>query len=46
MSIVYGQPLQPADYDDPKSGKERYQRASEKIMAAIAALREPQPVVV
>ena len=46
VSIVYGKPLQPADYDDPKAGKERYQLASEKIMAAIAALREPQPVVV
>lgn len=46
VSIVYGKPLQPADYDDPKAGKERYQLASEKIMAAIAALREPQPVIV
>ncbi len=46
VSVVYGRPLQPADYDDPKAGKERYQLASEKIMAAIAALREPQPVVV
>jgi 1-acyl-sn-glycerol-3-phosphate acyltransferase len=46
MSIVYGKPLQPAEYDDPKAGKERYQLASEKIMAAIAALREPKPVIV
>jgi 1-acyl-sn-glycerol-3-phosphate acyltransferase len=46
MTIVYGKPLQPADYDDPKAGKERYQLASEKIMAAIAALREPKPVIV
>jgi 1-acyl-sn-glycerol-3-phosphate acyltransferase len=46
LNIVYGKPLQPADYDDPKAGKERYQLASEKIMAAIAALREPQPVIV
>lgn len=46
VSVVYGRPLQPADYDDPKAGKERYQLASEKIMAAIAALREPQPVIV
>jgi len=46
MSIVYGRPLQPADYDDPKAGKERYQRASEKIMTAIAALREPRAVIV
>jgi 1-acyl-sn-glycerol-3-phosphate acyltransferase len=46
VSVVYGRPLQPADYDDPKAGKERYQLASEKIMTAIAALREPQPVIV
>lgn len=46
VSIVYGKPLQPADYDDPKAGKERYQLASEKIMAAISALREPRPAVV
>jgi 1-acyl-sn-glycerol-3-phosphate acyltransferase len=46
LSIVYGRPLTPADYDDPKAGKERYQLASEKIMAAIATLREPQPVVI
>lgn len=46
VSIVYGKPLQPADYDDPKAGKERYQLASEKIMAAIARLREPRPAVV
>ena len=46
VSIVYGKPLQPTDYDDPNAGKERYQVASEKIMAAIAALREPQPVII
>jgi 1-acyl-sn-glycerol-3-phosphate acyltransferase len=46
VSVVYGRLLQPEDYDDPKAGKERYQRASEKIMAAIAALREPKPVIV
>ncbi len=46
VSVVYGRPLQPSEYDDPKAGKERYQLASEKIMAAIAALREPQSVVV
>lgn len=46
VSVVYGRLLQPADYDDPKAGKDRYQRASEKIMAAIADLREPPPVIV
>ncbi len=46
VSIVYGPLLQPADFDDPKAGKERYQLASEKIMAAIASLREPRTVIV
>jgi len=46
INIVYGKPLSPADYDHPADGKERYQRASERIMAAIAALQEPQPTVI
>jgi 1-acyl-sn-glycerol-3-phosphate acyltransferase len=46
VSIVYGKPLQLADYDAPEAGKERYQVASERIMAAIAALREPQTAIV
>jgi len=46
ISIIFGPPLQPADYDSPTDGKERYQRASERIMAAIAALRPPRPVVI
>jgi 1-acyl-sn-glycerol-3-phosphate acyltransferase len=43
VSITYGRPLAPADYDDPADGKERYQRAAERIMAAIGRL-EPPPV--
>lgn len=46
VSVVYGKPLQPADYDDPNAGKDRYQLASEKIMAAIATLREPRTTVI
>ncbi|OHE79399.1 MAG: glycerol acyltransferase [Verrucomicrobia bacterium RIFCSPLOWO2_12_FULL_64_8] len=46
VSVVFGQPLGPADYDEPAAGRERYQRASERIMAAIAALDLPQPVIV
>ena len=41
VSYVLGRPLLPADYDDPASGKQRYQLASERIMAAIAALELP-----
>jgi 1-acyl-sn-glycerol-3-phosphate acyltransferase len=46
VSVRFGRPLSPADYDDPKAGKERYQVASERIMAAIAALKMPEPPAV
>ncbi len=46
VSVVFGPPLPPSAYDDPKSGKERYQRASEAIMAAIAKLQAPPVTVV
>jgi len=45
VSIVFGAPMQPAEYDDPAAGKERYQVASNRIMARIAGLRMP-PVLV
>lgn len=41
VSYVIGRPLAPDDYDDPTTGKHRYQFASERIMAAIAALELP-----
>jgi 1-acyl-sn-glycerol-3-phosphate acyltransferase len=41
IDIVFGRPLAPADYDHKADGKERYQRASERIMTSIAALRAP-----
>ncbi len=46
VSVVFGPPLQPVDYDDPQSGKERYLRASEAIMAAIAKLEKPPVTIV
>jgi len=45
VSITFGPLVHPRDYDDPKTGKERYLRASEVIMKAIASLRE-HPVTV
>ncbi len=42
IHVTYGRVLQPPDFDDPAAGKDRYQRASEKIMSAIAALEVPQ----
>jgi 1-acyl-sn-glycerol-3-phosphate acyltransferase len=46
ISVVFGPALQPSDYDHPADGKERYQRASERIMAAIAKLQAPKPIIV
>lgn len=46
VDVVFGKPLQPAQYDNPNDGKERYQRASERIMAAIAKLEQPELAVV
>ena len=39
MTVVFGRLLAPVDYDVPGAGKERYQVASERIMAAIARLQ-------
>ncbi len=46
VHIVFGPALSPADYDNLADGKERYQRASERIMGAIAKLSEPPLVIV
>ena len=46
VTIVFGRPVLPAAYDEPTAGKERYQIASERIMAHIAALRLPASAVI
>ena len=46
VTVVFGQPLLPAEYDDPKAGKERYQRASEVIMDAIGKIERPATTVI
>lgn len=46
ISVVFGPPIKPEQYDDPKAGKDRYQIASERIMAEISRLELPQPRVV
>jgi 1-acyl-sn-glycerol-3-phosphate acyltransferase len=46
VSVVFGPPLSSAVYDRPEDGKERYLRASERIMTAIAALQLPRPRVI
>jgi 1-acyl-sn-glycerol-3-phosphate acyltransferase len=46
VHIVYGAPIPASVYDVPSDGKDRYQRASERIMARIAALTPPPVVVI
>ena len=46
VAVTYGKPLLPSDYDDPSAGKERYQRAADRIMGAIAKLEEPTVTVI
>lgn len=46
VSVVYGKPIFPSDYDDPSAGKERYLQASQRIMAAIAKLELPATKIV
>lgn len=41
VSVVFGRPMPPSEYDRPGAGKERYQIASERIMAEIARLQLP-----
>lgn len=45
VTVVFGPPIPASVYDDPTAGKERYQIASERIMAKIAEL-QPPPVTV
>jgi 1-acyl-sn-glycerol-3-phosphate acyltransferase len=46
VSVVFGRPLPPSAYDAPDAGKERYQIASNRIMAEIAKLQRPEVPVV
>jgi 1-acyl-sn-glycerol-3-phosphate acyltransferase len=44
VTVVFGRPVLPSAYDQPDAGRERYQIASERIMAEIARLEQPQTV--
>ena len=46
VTVVYGRPLMPEEFDVPEDGKERYQRAAARIMDAITRLEPPQVRVV
>jgi len=46
VSVTFGKPLQPPEFDNPADGKERYPKAAERIMAAIRRIGPPSlPVV-
>ena len=42
LTVAIGKPLSVADYDVGPGDKERYQKAVDKVMAAIAAIEKPQ----
>lgn len=46
VTVVFGPPIAPKDFDDPNAGKERYQLASQRIFAHIARLQPPQYAVI
>jgi 1-acyl-sn-glycerol-3-phosphate acyltransferase len=46
ITIVFGKPIPPSFYDDPKAGKDRYQLASARIFEKIAALQRPPERIV
>jgi 1-acyl-sn-glycerol-3-phosphate acyltransferase len=46
VSVSYGPPLEPSDYDVPGDGKERYARTAERIMAAIVRIEPPKIQVI
>ncbi len=46
VSIVFGQPILPTEYDDHAAGKERYLVASKRIFERITTLTHPRSLVV
>jgi len=45
VSVVFGRPLKPADFDPGKKHPDRYLEATKVIMEAIAALPEPERAI-
>ncbi len=46
VTIVFGRPIPPHDYDDPAAGKARYETAAQRIMDRIAVLPRPDCTVI
>lgn len=41
ISVVYGEPIYPQDYDSDSNDPDRYQKAADRILNAIGELKEP-----
>ena len=46
VSVTYGPPLSPEEYDHPQDGKDRYARTAERIMEAITRIEAPPVTVI
>lgn len=46
VSVAYGRPLAPSDYDHPGDGRDRYAQAARRIMAAISRIEPPTVTVI
>jgi 1-acyl-sn-glycerol-3-phosphate acyltransferase len=46
VSVAYGRPLTPEEYDHPADGKERYARTAARIMEAISVIEPPSVTVI
>lgn len=46
VSVSFGRPLSPSEYDHPNDGRERYALAAERIMAAIQRIGPPTVTVI
>jgi 1-acyl-sn-glycerol-3-phosphate acyltransferase len=46
VSVTYGRPLSPEEFDHPGDGKERYSRAAARIMEAITLIEPPRVTVI
>jgi len=46
VSVVFGRPLPPQEYDRPGDGRERYARTAARIMEAITRIEPPRARVI
>jgi 1-acyl-sn-glycerol-3-phosphate acyltransferase len=46
ISVAYGRPLAPSDYDQPGDGRDRYAQAARRIMEAISRIEPPAVTVI